>query len=406
MEIITQLLVLLLLARVLGELAARFEQPNSVGEIVAGIVVAAIAVAVGDKFPFLGELANGETLALVANAAIFFLVLMAGIEMRPSDLVAHSGRSFVVAAGGMILPLVGGYALGWVFLPESDAKQALSLLIGIAMAISSIAATIKIFGEFNLLRTPVGETVVAAAIFDDVFGLMLLAVLTAIIQTGHIPDLGTLLLLILKVGIFFAIVVGLGIHVYPQVSKKLRALQIASVGFGVLMVVALGYALLAEALDMHWILGAFAAGLFFEPARVGPLAYNEMKIVVTGVTIGFFGPIFFASIGLSIDLSAIAAVPGFIAALIAIAVLGKLVGAGIPARLTGLNVRDSLAVGIGMSNRGAVELVILSIAYKTGLFQKAGESSLVTEHLFSALVVMAVVTTLITPIILRRILRP
>lgn len=305
MEIIAQILVLLLLARALGEVAARLGQPSAVGEIIAGIVVAATAVALGDEHPFIGELATGETLELVANAAIFFLVLMAGIEMRPSEVIEHSGTSFAVAAGGTLLPLIGGIALGWYFLPESDSKQALAFLIGIAMAISSVAATIKIFDEFDMLHSQVGKTVVAAAIFDDVIGLLLLAVLTTLIYTGHIPDFVTLLLLVLKVVIFFAIVVGLGVHVYPRVSKKLQALQTASVEFGVLMAVSLGYALLAEALDMHWILGAFAAGLFFEPARVGHRAFREMKLIVTGITVGFFGPVFFASIGLSINLGEI-----------------------------------------------------------------------------------------------------
>lgn len=132
MELIAQILVLLLLARALGEVSVRLGQPSAVGEIIAGIIVAAVAVAMGDKYPFLGELADSETLDLVTNAAIFFLVLMAGIEMRPSEVTEHSGTSFAVATGRRAFASPWRHSAGWYFLPESDAKQALAFLIGIA----------------------------------------------------------------------------------------------------------------------------------------------------------------------------------------------------------------------------------------------------------------------------------
>lgn len=409
MEIIAQLVVLLLLTRLFGEIAARLGQPATVGELTAGVMIAAVVAGFGTTLPVLGPLLSGiatsDTLRLISNAAIFFLVLMAGIEMRPGEVAQHSGATFMVALGGVLVPLSAGFWLAWTFLPASDARQAQALLVGVVMSITSIPATVKIFSEFNLIHSKVGHTVVYAAIFDDVIGLFLLAVLTAVIETGHIPDITSFALLLLKIGMFFAVVIGLGVHVYPRVSRRLQALQTASAEFSILMAVALCYALLAETLGMHWILGAFAAGLFFEPARVGAFTYNEMKMIVTGVTVGFFGPIFFASIGLRVDLSAISAVPWFVAALIVVAFAGKLLGAGIPARWTGLGTRDSVVVGVGMSTRGAVELVVLSVAYQAGLFAGTGEPNPIIDNLFSALVLMIAVTTLVTALVLRRILR-
>ncbi|NQV20379.1 MAG: cation:proton antiporter, partial [Rhodospirillales bacterium] len=356
MEIIAQLVVLLLLTRLFGEIAARLGLAVTVGELTAGVMIAAVVAGFGTTLPVLGPLLSGiatsDTLRLISNAAIFFLVLMAGIEMRPGEVAQHSGASFMVALGGVLLPLSAGFWLAWTFLPDSDARQAQALLVGVVMSITSIPATAKIFNELNLIHTKVGQTVIYAAIFDDVIGVFLLAVLTAVIETGHIPDLTSFALLLLKIGMFFAVVIGLGVHVYPRVSRRLQALQTASAEFSILMAVALCYALLAEALGMHWILGAFAAGLFFEPARVGAFAYTEMKMIVTGVTVGFFGPIFFASIGLRVDLTAIGAVPWFVAALIVVAFAGKLLGAGVPARWTGLGTRASVVVGVGMSTRG------------------------------------------------------
>ncbi len=367
----------------------------------AGIALAAVAATAGGLIPALPAFIEGELLAAVADVGIFFLVLLAGIEMKPKEIAEHSVGSIIAAAGGFVLPLAAGTALAWVVLPPSDAKQAQVLLVGVAMAITAIPATVKVFSELGLLHTQVGEIVVAAAVVDDVIGLIVLAVLTAVIETGHIPEFGVLALLLVKVVAFFMITVGLGTHVYPRLRRGLKVLQIASLEFSTLIAVALSYALLAQALGIHWIMGAFMGGLFFEPARVGARAYNEMKLVVTGVTGGLLGPLFFATIGLHVDLQAITAVPVFVLLLIAIAFAGKVVGAGLPALMAGLKPREAMAVGVGMSARGVVELVILGVAHDAGLFVAAPDAAPEFVHLYSALVLMAVATTALAPLGLR-----
>jgi Kef-type K+ transport system membrane component KefB len=381
-----ELLLLLFLARGLGEIAERLGQPASVGEIGAGIVLATAALAFGGQIPFLAQLAHSQVLYYVANAGIFFLVLVAGIDLEPRELTERQAGSLAVAAGGVALPLAGGFALAWIFLPDSGQKPMLCLLVGVAVSISSIAATVKIFEEFGVLHTWFGRTVVSASIIDDVIGLILLAVVLAVVRTG------------------FAVTIALGAHVYPHVSRRLRTMKATSFEFSVLCGVGLGYGLLAEALGLHWILGAFMAGLYFESSRVGPLAYNEMRMVFGAVAGGFLGPLFFASIGLRVELGAITQIPLFLGLLIGVALLGKLIGAGLPAYLVGRDRRGALAVGAGMSARGAVELVVLSIAAEAGLFEQADQEDPVTANLFSALILMGVVTTLLTPVLLRRIL--
>ncbi len=403
MTVFIELLLLLALARGLGELAERLGQPASVGEILAGVALAAAAVAFGAEIPFLAQLVHSEVLYYVANAGIFFLVLLAGIELEPRELTERQAGSLAVAAGGVLLPLAGGFALAWAFLPDGGQKPVQCLLVGVAVSISSIAATVKIFEEFGVLHTWFGRTVVSASIIDDVIGLILLAVVLAMIRTGNAPRAADLAWMLGKVGVFFAVTVALGAHVYPHVSRRLRAMQAASFEFSVLCGVGLAYGLLAEALGLHWILGAFMAGLYFERSRVGPLAYNEMRLVFGAVASGFLGPLFFASIGLRVDLGAITQIPLFLGLLIAVALFGKLIGAGLPAWLISRDTRGSMAVGAGMSARGAVELVVLSIAAEAGLFDSGAAGPLVA-NLFSALVLMGVVTTLLTPILLRRIL--
>lgn len=404
MTVFIELVLLLFLARGFGEVAERLGQPASVGEIVAGIALATAAVMFGGHIPFLAGLAHSQVVYYVANAGIFFLVLLAGIELEPRELAERQAGSLAVAAGGVVLPLAGGFALSWLFLPDSGHKFVLSLLVGVAVSISSIAATVKIFEEFGVLHTWYGRTVVSASVIDDVIGLVLLGVVLAMIQTGAAPGATEFAWLLARVSAFFALTVVLGVHVYPRVSRRLRAMQAASFEFSVLCGVALCYGLLAEALGMHWILGAFMAGLYFERSRVGSLAYNEMRLVFGAVASGFLGPLFFASIGLRVELAAVTQIPLFLGLLIAVALLGKLFGAGLPAWLIGGDSRSAMAVGAGMSARGAVELVVISIAAEAGLFEAVGQDDLVTANLYSALILMGVITTLLTPVMLRRIL--
>ena len=403
--IFVELLVLLFLARLGGEIAERLGYGPSVGEITIGIAIAATISQFGSTWPSLVGIADSDVLTYAANGGIFFLVLMAGIEMEPDELSRRSGSSVAVALGGMLLPLVLGFALASAFLPDSPLKQAQAMLVGVALSISAIPATVKVFRDFGLLHSAVGETVVTSAVIDDVLGIILLAVLTAIIEQGEIPDLIALAWLLVKVGLFFVVTLGLGAKVYPVVSRGVKVLEAASHEISTLILVSLGYCLLAEYLGMHWIIGAFMAGLYFERSRVGRRAYLEMKLMVTALAAGLLGPLFFVSIGLRVDLGVVIDIPLFLFLLVAIAFLGKVIGCVLPAYLSGLGTRQSMAVGVGMSARGAMELIILSIAQGTGLLAAMDGPDPIVANLFSALVLMAAGTTMLMPILLRPIVK-
>jgi Kef-type K+ transport system membrane component KefB len=137
-EIITEILVLLLLARIMGEGAERMGLPTTVGELVAGILLAALVGLVGADIPIIQHIATSEALGHIASAGIFFLVLLAGIELKPEEIVQHSLRSLGVAMGGAILPLIMGFAAASAFLPESELKQGQAMLVGIAMAVTAL----------------------------------------------------------------------------------------------------------------------------------------------------------------------------------------------------------------------------------------------------------------------------
>ncbi len=402
MDLFLPLFVILIVARLLGELSLRFGQAQLLGEVMAGVLIALIAPAIVPYVPTLGEMVDSVPVHLVAEFGIFFLILLVGVEMQPSEMRQASRSSMFVALGGVLVPLAAGLGLGLAFLPETAARPTQALFIGVALSITAVAVAARVLTELGLIHHRVGRTVIAAAVYDDVIGLILLAILTGVISTGHMPAAIDLVWLLAKVAIFFVVTIGISRFLYPWVMRVLGAAQSRAAGFTTLLVVAFAFAVFAELMGMHFIMGAFVAGLFFEPRIVGEAAYSDIKDGVGVFTYGLLAPIFFASIGLHIDLAALWSVPGFLVLLILTAILGKLIGAGVAARLSGMDMRESAAVGLGMSGRGAVDFIVASIALQAGLFVQ-GADDLHVATLFSALVITSVVATAVTPPILRRV---
>jgi len=405
MQIIYILLVLLIVTRLFGELAERLKQPALLGELVAGILLGLLVHRFEGTFPILSHLSDNEIFGAITDLGIFFLMLLGGIELHPRDLVKASGSASLVAVFGMLVPLGLGMATGWWFLPPSPYRFAQALFLGTALAITAVPVSIKVLMDLHLLETKMGKLIVSAAVIDDVLSLIILAVLTAIINTGKMPGWEGILVLLGKVGLFFLLVTLIGRYVFPAIGRLLKKTRTQEFEFSMLLIAALSYALLAEKLGMHFILGAFLAGLFFVHGTIDEETYEDIFRKTSGLTIGFLAPLFFASIGLHLDLSAFWNIPGIVLLLILVATAGKVLGAGVSARLAGFSSRQSLVIGMAMNARGAVELIVADIALRAGLFTLPDPPPPQVTNLFSAVVIMAVVTTLITPGALKRTLR-
>jgi len=190
-----------------------------------------------------------------------------------------------------------------------------------------------------------------------------------------------------------------------MVARRVAALHGDEFEFSFLVLVGLAYSVLAEALPIHFLIGAFLAGLFFVRRTIDEEAYHDVFGKVSALTHGFFVPVFFASIGVHLEGRALLEAPFFLAALVLVATAGKLLGAGNPARLGGMSTRDALAVGVGMNARGAVELIVADVALRAGLFALPDPPHPIVSLLYSAVVITAIVTTLSTPIGLKRLYR-
>jgi Kef-type K+ transport system membrane component KefB len=406
MEILYVLLVLLVATRALGELAVRIGQPALVGELLAGVLIGMVVADHGGMFPILAHLGEDPVFAAITDLGIFFLMLMAGLELRPKKLAEASGSAMLVAVGGLVLPLFLGIGLGQALLPVGDLRGAQSLFLGVALAITAVPVSVGVLLSLGKLDTPVGRMIVSAAIVDDVLSLLLLAVLTAVLQTGHIPDAASLAWLVGKIVLYFVIAVPLGMWVLPWVGRRvIKALRANEFEFSFLVLAGLGFSVLAEALSIHFLIGAFLAGLFFMRRTIDEDTYDDVFRKVSALTHGFFAPVFFASIGIHLRTGALLENPGFVVLLLAVASAGKLLGAGVPARLSGMTTRNAFAVGVGMNARGAVELIVADVAFQAGLFEQTGPRDPLVGSLYSAVVITAIVTTLATPIGLKWIYR-
>jgi Na+:H+ antiporter len=406
MELFFILLVLLVTSRLCGEVAERFGQPALVGELAAGLILGALSAHYADALPVLYQLAHSEVFDAINDLAIFFLMLLAGVEMNAGELAAASGGALLVAIGGMAVPFVVGLGVGWLWIPASPVKLAQELFIATALSVTAVPVAVRVLMDLGRLESRVGQTVIAAAIFDDVLSLVLLAILTAIINTGTLPGAVEVILMFVKVMGFFIITGVAAWYLRPKVEQTVRAFISQEPELSILLTVALAYAVLAEILGLHFILGAFLAGLFFMDSKIiSREIYDGVKAKLSGITVGFLAPLFFASVGMRFEAGAIWQTPGFVIVLIVTAFAGKIVGAGLPAYWLKFSARQALTLGVAMSARGAVELIIADIAAKAGLFLRPQPVPEIVSGMFSAVIVMAFATTLLTPVMLKPLFR-
>jgi Kef-type K+ transport system membrane component KefB len=402
------ILILLVVTRVFAELAERAKLPALVGELVAGIFLGYLLLRFHSQVPTLWSAANSELFVALADLGMFFLMLLAGIRMEPLDFAQSSKSAVLIALGGMLLPVSAGFVLGAMVLPDSPFKIAQCIFLGVALAITAVPVAVRMFMDLGALESRVGKAVIAAALWDDVLSLFLMALLLAAIGNGGggAFSLAALLPVVGKVLLFFAITIPIGLFVFPFIGRHFRLLSFPEVDFSMLLIGALAYAVLAEYLELHLIIGAFMAGMFFHPKVVDAKIYKRVEQQMSGLTRGFLAPIFFVSVGFHLDFSSVSQVPMFVVVLTLLALASKLIGSGIPAYWAGFSKRESVLVGVGMSGRGAVELVIAGVALEAGLFLQPDPPGVIVQSLFSAIVIMAIVTTVATPIVLRMLWKP
>ncbi|WP_129112848.1 cation:proton antiporter domain-containing protein [Halegenticoccus tardaugens] len=394
-----QLSILLLVARGLGVLATRFDLPAVVGELLAGIVVGpslfgAIAPGLFQAiFPFTTE--QFHLLEVVSWIGLIMLIILTGLETDIDLIVNKAEEATYISIASIVVPFAIGFGFAWVlpveFIAAPDQRLVFSLFVATAMSISAIPVIAKILMDMDVIRRDFGQITLAAGMINDTVGWILLALVAGLARTGAL-ELGTLVETI----IWLAVFLGVGFTVGQRAVAWIMRWVDTNIGGQIskittLMVLALAVGSFTHYLHLEAVLGAFVVGILV--GQVKRFDY-ETEHTFEVVTIGVFAPIFFATAGLRVDLTALFDPIVFAVTLgaLAIAVVGKFVGSYAGAKLAGLSHWEGVTMGSGLNARGAMEIIVAIIGLGLGVL---------TIEMYSIIVVIAVVTSLMAPPLLR-----
>lgn len=390
MPLLTSLLFLIVSARLLGGLFAKYKQPPIVGEMLAGVLVGPAVLGLVHATPALQG---------IADLAVFLVVLSAGLEMNFKEVMkAMSGKGLVLAAFGFLIPFASGIGIGIAY--QLDVMR--TVFLGLCISITALPVAVRILDSFKMLNTDIARYSIATAIINDVVALLMLGVILSLPKTGTAVDVAKDVLFTGgKLVLFGALVWGFngllthferkGIAVH-RIPERLVALFGAEALFGILVLFVLVFASVSEMLGFHFVIGAFFGALLINKELFLASRYSELEKTLASVTGGFLAPVFFAYLGLEFNLLKMNSF-WFVIVVLVVSIAAKIVAGWLGGRLIRLSNSDSLGIGIILNGRGVMELVIASIAFEHGL---------IGEGLFSTLVLMGVVTTILTPVLFRR----
>ncbi len=402
--LVLQIAILLLAARLLGELASRLGQPSVIGEILAGIILGPSLLS--GAIPVFGEWiipqteVQGYLLEVISLLGAMFLLLITGLETDIQLIRRHAKTAIGVSFGGITVTFITGFFLG-IYLPEflladPDERIVFALFVATAMSISAIPVIAKVLMDMNLMRRDIGQTIIAAGMSDDTTGWILLSIVAGI-AAGDAVTAGTVLTTIGSVLAFMVLSFTVGkwivkkvfIYVQDEVISRDRILTL-------IIVFTFLWGAITQALNLEAILGAFVMGILFGMIRRVP---EQVFQKLESIALGIFAPIFFAVAGLKVNVINLFDSTLLLITLlvIAIATIGKIAGTYFGARVIGKKDHwTSLSFGAGLNARGAMEIIIATIGLRLGIL---------SQDMFSIIVVMAIATSLMAPVALRFILK-
>ncbi len=402
--LVVQVGILLLAARAFGEVAQRLGQPSVVGEILAGIILGPSLLS--GVFPVVGELVipqnevQGYLLELVALFGAMFLLLITGLETDVQLIKRHAKTAISVSYGGITVTFATGFVLG-LYLPdfligEGTERIVFSLFVATAMAISAIPVIAKVLMDMDLIRRDIGQTMLAAGMSDDTTGWIMLSIVAGI-AAGDAVTAGSVFQIIGSVLAFLILSFTLGRWIVQKLLEYVQDEVISHDRLLTLVIIlAFIWGAITQALHLEAILGAFVMGILF---GMMPRLPDDVHKKLDSIALGIFAPIFFAVAGLKVDVISLFDPTLMLITIIviAIATIGKVVGTYSGARLIGGKDHwTSLSYGAGLNARGAMEIIIATIGLRIGVL---------SQEMFSIVVVMAIATSLMAPFALRWVLK-
>jgi len=344
---------------------------------------------INDSALNINEILEESVVKDIAYIGIFFLLFTAGLSLNLKEFKKIEMSSSIVAILGVIFPFILGYIVAIWF----GFSNITALFIGTALIATSIGVKAEVLLELGMMGTRLGSLIMGAAVIDDIIGMIMITILISVVKTGHILiwELGFFIFLTV---LFFSIAILLTKeNVSNILDKILLRIKLAKESLLIMgIMIALLFSFIAENIGLSVIIGAFVAGIV-----LGQLGFfRGLKDHVSLIGGGFFIPVFFVTVGMTFDFNAFFRIGEFAAVLLIVAIIGKLVGCGLGAKLTKFDNRESIATGVAMIPRAGIELILIRL----GLDYK-----IITPEISSAIVIMVIITTLITPPALVKVLR-
>lgn len=388
LQLALALSILITAAKLGGYISLKLGQPSVLGELMAGLIIGPSVLNVL-HWPFFTDTHLDATIAEIAELGVLLLMFIAGLDLHLSDLVKSGKVSALAGTLGVILPVGMGYGLGQFFGLEAIP----ALFIGLILAATSVSISAQTLIELNVLRSRVGIGLLGAAVFDDILVVLGLSVVVAIASDAG-SDLVGIGLIILRMGLYLTGSIIFGLWLIPILSRRTDNWPISQGLIAFAFTMCLLYAWAAEVIGgMAAITGAFVAGLMFARSSVKSRIEAGVSILAYGV----FVPIFFINVGLSANIRELTGENlWLVAAMIGVAVISKIMGAGLGARLAGFTNLESLQLGVGMMSRGEVGLIVAALGIS---------ENIIDPGVFSAVVGVVIVTTLLTPPALRSLFK-
>jgi len=407
--LIEALLLLLIFSRTIGEIVERFGQPAMIGEIAAGVILGP---------SLFGLIQFTPEIKAIAELGVLLLVFLVGMDMDLDALwQAFRGRGVWVSIAGFVIPLALGIPIGIGF----GLDRTRMIFVGLCIAITALPVSVRILVDIGKLQTEIGQKIVSAAVTNDIASLLCLGIILDVkgaggTARGLFESLG---LALIKALVFMAGIIFVSRLIKQYTPKRFRRsrnlidpllakLKGKESLFAVIFLFVIAFASFSEALGLDFIVGAFFGSMLLSHEVVGKANFAEVHKTASNVTMGFLGPIFFAAIGLEFDAASLRnwelvlaillvafagkIIGGYVGGRL-VAFAGKIIGGYVGGRVAQLSHEESWALGLGLNGRGVMELVIANIALTHGFISK---------QLFTVLVLMAVVTTLVTPFLLKR----
>jgi Kef-type K+ transport system membrane component KefB/nucleotide-binding universal stress UspA family protein len=396
---IAELGLLLLVGRLMGEAAQRLGQPAVMGQLIGGLLLGPSVLGLiwptAQHALFPGTPEQKSMINAVSQLGILMLLLLTGME-TDLQLVKRVGRAAAtVAAAGVALPFICGFALGEMLpdalLPNPGARLVTAIFLGTALSISSVKIVAMVVREMNFMRRDLGQVIVASAILEDTIGWVIIAVALGLASAGTV-DLWSLGRAVLGTAAFMAASLTFGRRIVFYLIRWAND-NFAS-DFPVIttiLVIMIAMALITQLIGVNTVLGAFVAGILIGES---PILTRHIDEQLRGLIVALFMPVFFGLSGLNADLTVLKnpALALLALGLIVIASAGKFLGAFVGGKLGGLTRAESLALGCGMNARGSTEVIVATIGLSMGVLNR---------DLFTVIVTMAIVTTMAMPPMLR-----